>query len=54
MYLPRTRGEDDVRRTYELGGNSFITKPSTFPRLVAVMNALDRYWFKTVEMPPNQ
>jgi CheY-like chemotaxis protein len=51
VVLTTSSQEDDVDRTYELGANSFITKPSTFPGLVEVMNALDRYWFHIVEMP---
>jgi CheY-like chemotaxis protein len=51
VVLTTSRGQEDVDRTYELGANSFITKPSTFPGLVEVMAALDKYWFKLVEMP---
>ncbi len=38
-------------RTYELGANSFITKPVTFAGLVEVMQAFSRYWFEIVELP---
>jgi CheY-like chemotaxis protein len=54
VVLTTSSRDEDVIRTYELGANSFITKPSSFPALVEVMNALDKYWFRTVEMPANR
>jgi CheY-like chemotaxis protein len=51
VVLSTSTRDEDVTRTYELGGNSFIAKPSSFPELVEVMAALDRYWFRVVEMP---
>ena len=38
-------------RTYDLGVNSFITKPVTFSSLVDVMGAWTNYWFEIVELP---
>ena len=38
-------------RTYDLGVNSFITKPVTFAGLVEVMRTWTRYWFELVELP---
>jgi CheY-like chemotaxis protein len=51
IVLTTSARDDDVVRAYEAGGNSFITKPSSFPGLVDVMRALDKYWFKLVEIP---
>jgi CheY-like chemotaxis protein len=42
----------DIARSYELGVNSFITKPVSFAGLVAAMNVLGRYWLEIVELPP--
>lgn len=48
-----TSGLDaDVIRSYQLGVNSFITKPVTFTGLVDAMNVLGRYWLEIVELPP--
>lgn len=44
--------EQDIVRSYQLGVNSFISKPVTFPGLVAAMNVLGRYWLEIVELPP--
>src|SRR4051812_26090609 len=49
--LTTSRAEEDIVRTYDLGVNSFITKPVTFEGLVSVMKALGQYWFEIVELP---
>jgi CheY-like chemotaxis protein len=47
-----SKAEEDVRRSYELGANSYVTKPATFDALVDVTGALVRYWLDIVEPPP--
>ncbi|MCC6422134.1 MAG: response regulator [Phycisphaerales bacterium] len=54
VVLTTSKAEEDIYRTYDLGVNSFITKPVTFAGLVDVMKALGRYWFEIVELPPGQ
>jgi CheY-like chemotaxis protein len=44
--------DEDIVRSYQLGVNSFITKPVTFTGLVEAMNVLGRYWLEIVELPP--
>jgi CheY-like chemotaxis protein len=51
VVLTTSKDEEDVLRTYELGVNSFITKPVTFAGLVEVMRTWTRYWFEIVELP---
>lgn len=46
-----SKAEEDVYRSYQLGSNSFITKPVTFDKLVRVIAALGVYWFKIVKLP---
>lgn len=52
VVLTTSRAEEDVFRTYDLGVNSFITKPVTFAGLVEVVQAFGRYWFEIVDLPP--
>ena len=40
VVLTTSRAEEDVFRTYDLGVNSFITKPVTFAGLVEVVQGL--------------
>jgi CheY-like chemotaxis protein len=51
VVLTTSKAEEDIFRTYDLGINSFITKPATFEALVEVMKALNRYWFEIVVLP---
>jgi CheY-like chemotaxis protein len=51
VVLTTSKDEEDVFRTYDLGVNSFITKPVTFAGLVEVMRTWSRYWFEIVELP---
>jgi CheY-like chemotaxis protein len=51
VVLTTSKDEEDVFRTYDLGVNSFITKPVTFGGLVEVMQTWSRYWFEIVELP---
>lgn len=48
-----SKAEEDIYRSYQLGVNSFITKPVTFENLISVMKALGKYWFEIVELPPS-
>jgi CheY-like chemotaxis protein len=52
VVLTTSKAEEDIYRTYDLGVNSFITKPVTFDGLVNVMRTLGTYWFEIVELPP--
>ena len=54
VVLTTSKAEEDIYRTYDLGVNSFITKPVSFEGLVAVMREVGRYWIEIVELPPDQ
>lgn len=51
IVLTTSKDEADILRTYDLGVNSFITKPVTFAGLVEVMRSWTRYWFEIVDLP---
>lgn len=46
-----SKAEEDIFKSYQLGVNSFITKPVTFEGLIKVIQTLGRYWFEIVELP---
>ncbi len=50
VVLTTSKAEEDILRTYDLGVNSFITKPVTFEGLVEVMKNLAHYWFELVQV----
>ena len=51
VVLTTSKDEEDIFRTYDLGVNSFITKPVTFTGLVEVLRTWQRYWLELVELP---
>lgn len=51
VILTTSQAEEDIYRSYDLGANSFITKPVTFESLVELMRVMGRYWTEFVELP---
>lgn len=51
IVLTTSKADTDVSQIYELGANSFISKPVSFDSLVNVMKILGNYWFEVVELP---
>jgi two-component system response regulator len=40
-----TKNENEIRRCYELGANSYVVKPVNFEHLVKVIGQIRDYWF---------
>jgi CheY-like chemotaxis protein len=51
VVLTTSKADTDIGCIYELGANSFISKPVSFDSLVEVMKVIGRYWFEIVELP---
>ncbi len=51
IILTTSKAEEDILRSYNLGVNSFITKPVTFNGMVNVMQTIGKYWLEIVELP---
>lgn len=51
VVLTTSRASEDIYQIYDLGANSFITKPVTFSSLVDLIKILGKYWFEVVELP---
>jgi CheY-like chemotaxis protein len=52
--LTTSKAEEDVYRSYDLGVNSFISKPVTFVDLTQVIRTLGSYWLEIVELPDQE
>lgn len=46
-----THNEQEMRRCYELGANSYITKPSSFENLLKTVANLRSYWMQPNHIP---
>ncbi len=53
VVLTTSAQEEDVLRSYDLGVNSFITKPVNMNQFVEVVQALGHYWFDIVVRTPS-
>jgi len=42
--------QEDILRTYDLGGAGFIIKPLNFEGMREVVKVLNEYWFEVVEL----
>lgn len=51
IILTTSRAELDIRLSYQLGANSYVTKPRRFNELIAVLHSLERYWMDIVQLP---
>jgi len=54
VVLTTSKAEEDIVRSYDLGVNSYVTKPVTFKSLVELIKVLGRYWFEVVELPRDE
>lgn len=54
VVLTTSKAEEDIYRTYDMGVNSYITKPVTFVSLVDIMKILATYWFEIVRLPESR
>lgn len=46
-----TNNEQEMRRCYELGANSYVTKPNSFDHLLKIVSNLRGYWMHTSVTP---
>ena len=51
VVMTTSTAEQDIRRAYDLGSNSFISKPITLAELVEITRVLGQYWFRIVKLP---
>ncbi len=52
VVLTTSAQSEDVRRSYELGCNSVITKPVSLDGFIDCVRNLGVYWFNLVALPP--
>jgi CheY-like chemotaxis protein len=46
-----TNNEQEMRRCYELGANSYVTKPNSFDHLLKIVSNLRGYWTHSAVSP---
>lgn len=51
IVMTTSSADEDILKTYNLGVNSFVTKPFNYNRLVEMVGSLKTYWIDTVKLP---
>lgn len=54
VVLTTSRREDDVAQMYAKGANTFIEKPSEYPRYCDLVSTLELYWREVAVPPPRK
>ncbi len=50
IVLTTSNYEEDIKKTYLMGVNGFVTKPVTFMALVDALKGVCKYWLDTVKL----
>lgn len=51
VVLTTSDSDEDILRTYQLGANSYVTKPVGLKEFSQVVQALENFWFTIVKLP---
>ena len=51
VVLTTSSAEEDIEKMYDLGVNSFITKPFSYDGMVLAMASLKQYWLDIATLP---
>ena len=51
VVLTTSEADTDVRQSYDLGVNAFVTKPVTFEKLSEAIELMGRFWLEVVKLP---
>jgi len=51
IVLSSSEDADDIKETYSLNANSFVTKPVKVEDFIAVVNSIEQFWIEIVKLP---
>jgi two-component system, chemotaxis family, response regulator Rcp1 len=51
VVLTSSAAERDIRRTYELNANCYLTKPADLEEFIRVVQLIEDFWLCTVKLP---
>lgn len=54
IVLSTSDADDDVRRTYQLHANAYVTKPVDYDRFHQVVRSIDDFFLSVVRLPPHE
>ena len=51
VILTTSRADEDIRKTYSLHANCYVTKPLDLKQFLDVVRSIEDFWFTTVRLP---
>ncbi len=54
IVMTTSRAELDIRLSYQLGANSYVSKPNRYDELIEVLQSVERYWTETAQLPSSR
>jgi chemotaxis family two-component system response regulator Rcp1 len=51
VILTTSQAEQDIKETYQLLANCYVTKPTDFRQFMTVMSSITDFWFTVVQLP---
>lgn len=54
IVLTSSQNEKDIRSSYELNANCYITKPVDYDEFIHIIRAIENFWFSIVKLPQNR
>ncbi len=52
VILTTSDADQDILRSYGVGGNCYVTKPVGLDQFVRVVKQIEDFWFTVVKLPP--
>jgi CheY-like chemotaxis protein len=52
VILSSSDSDDDIRKSYELHANCYLTKPENLEQLSTLIRSIDDFWLSVVRFPP--
>ena len=53
VILTSSQAEQDIMQSYMLHANAYVNKPMDLDQFIAVVKAIEDFWFEIVWLPPN-
>lgn len=50
VVLTSSQAQEDILRSYDLHANCYVTKPLDFEKFMAIVNAIEGFWFSIVKL----
>lgn len=53
VVLSTSQSEDDVRSSYDLHANCYISKPVDLDHFISVVHSIEKFWLEVAQLPPS-